>query len=88
MNLNELIELPAKILREELKKRVVRFTYLKKDGTKRQAIGTRNLALAEERLGETIPAPKGEYENENAYYDLEAKGWRSFVPINIISLDD
>jgi len=75
-------------LRSELKKRVVRFTYYKKDGSLREAVGTRNPEVAREKHGEEIPAPKGTAINENAYYDLDKHAWRSFIPENVVSIDD
>jgi len=75
-------------LRSELKKRVVRFTYYKKDGSLREAVGTRNPEVAREKHGEEIPAPKGTAINENAYYDLDKHAWRSFIPQNVVSIDD
>ena len=75
-------------LRDELKKRVVRFTFYKRDGSLREAVGTRNPSVAREKYSLEIPAPKGDYTNENAYYDLEKRAWRSFIPQNVASIDD
>ena len=77
----------ADILRSELKKRVVKFSYYKKDGTLREAVGTRNPNSAKEKYGEEIPTPKGGFTNENAYYDLDKHAWRSFIPQNVVSID-
>ena len=74
-------------LRNALKKGVVRFTYIKKDGSVRQAEGTRNITIAEGRVGCTIPAPKSGRNNENAYYDLEKFAWRSFIPSKVVSIE-
>jgi hypothetical protein len=78
--------------RDALGNGFARFTYYKKDGTTRTALGTRSLCL--------IPierAPKGltsDGENtweDNAkaipYYDLEKGEWRSFSVLNFNSLD-
>lgn len=75
-------------LRSELKKRVVRFTYYKKDGSLREAVGTRNPTVALEKYAQEIPVPKGTAVNENAYYDLGKHAWRSFIPHNVVSIDD
>ena len=75
-------------LRSELKKRVVHFTYYKKDGSLREAVGTRNPEVAREKYAQEIPAPKGISVNENAYYDLGKHAWRSFAPQNVVSIDD
>ena len=74
-------------LRTELKKRIVRFTFYKKDGSLREAVGTRNPSVAREKARDEIPAPKGTYINENAYYDLDRHAWRSFIPQNVVSID-
>ena len=73
-------------LRTALSKGVVRFTFTKKDGTTRHAIGTRNLAVATATTGATIATPCGT-PNQNAFYDLEKLSWRSFVPTNVVSID-
>ena len=74
-------------LRQALKKDIVRFSYFKKDGSLREAVGTRNLNKAEEKIGCAIPAPKTDQVNENAYFDLDKKAWRSFIPENVVSID-
>ena len=76
----------ADTLRTALSKGVVRFTFTKKDGTTRHAIGTRNLAVATATTGATIATPCGT-PNPNAFYDLEKLAWRSFVPTNVVSID-
>ena len=73
-------------LREELKKRVVKFSFYKKNGEIRNAIGTRNFAVAE-KSGVEIPSLKGGSENPNAYYDFEKQAWRSFIPENVICME-
>ena len=78
--------------RDALSNGFARFTYYKKDGTNRTALGTRSACL--------IPierAPKGltsDGENtweDNAkaipYYDLEKGEWRSFSVLNFVTLD-
>ena len=77
----------AKALLALLDKNIVRFTYEKKDGTIRNAIGTRNLCLACQALNITIPLPKTGRKNPTAYYDLEKHDWRSFVAENVISIN-
>ena len=74
-------------LREALKKGIVHFAYYKKDGTLREAIGTRNLEIAGKEVGYTIPSPKTGNTNENAYFDLTRNAWRSFIPENVTSID-
>ena len=76
----------ATALRTLLAHGIVRFTYQKINGDIRHAIGTRNLDLARTYADYTIPSPKGE-QQPNSYYDLEAKGWRSYKPELLISID-
>ena len=79
--------------RDALSNGFARFTYYKKDGTTRQALGTRSLSL--------IPVdklPKGDMSDgaatweDNAkaipYYDLDKNEWRSFNVLNFVSLDN
>ena len=76
--------------RNALSNGFARFTYYKKDGTTRTALGTRSPSL--------IPidkAPKCEHEIETwedvvraiPYFDLEKNEWRSFNVLNFVSLD-
>ena len=74
-------------LRYLLSIHIVRFTFLKKDGTLRHAVGTRNIALAERKTGESIAAPASGRENPYAYFDIEKLAWRSYCPDSIMSID-
>ena len=78
--------------RQALSNGFARFTYRKKDGTTRTALGTRAPAL--------IPAdkaPKGDMSDGAAtwedsvkaipYFDLDKNEWRSFNVLNFVSLD-
>ena len=75
----------ADALREALRKGAVRFTFFKKDGSIREAYGTRNVSVASAKTGVAVPAPKGN-PNPNAFYDLEKGAWRSFIPENVASI--
>lgn len=77
----------VKNLRAILAHNIVSFTYTKRDGTTRHARGTRNIALAEKAAGYFIPTPQTTNTNENAYFDLDKMGWRSFVPELVVSID-
>lgn len=67
----------AQNLKEELSKGVVAFTYEKKDGTHRDAYGTRNLDIVKMVDG-TMPNGNGtERTGTIPYWDMEACGWRS-----------
>ena len=79
--------------RDALSNGFARFTYYKKDGKLRTALGTRSSVL--------IPIdkmPKGDMSDGAAswedsakaipYFDLEKREWRSFSVLNFVSLDD
>ena len=79
--------------REAISKGFARFTYRKKDGTTRTALGTRAPSL--------IPVdklPKGDMSDGAAvwedsakaipYFDLDKNEWRSFNVLNFVSLDN
>lgn len=74
------------LLFKQFKGHIVRFTYFRKDGAVRSAVGTRNLRLAEQRVGHSIPKPHGP-RNVFAYYDVQVDGWRSFIAENVCSID-
>lgn len=73
----------AKELKQELRKREVKFSYWKKDGSVREARGTLNSEVYgkdNEPTGSGRPVT----ENQVRYYDLDAQGWRSFLVENLI----
>lgn len=77
--------------RDILSNGFARFTFYKKDGTTRTALGTRSAAL--------IPVdklPKGDMSDGAAavdntkafpYFDLEKNEWRSFSVLNFVKLE-
>ncbi len=77
----------AKTLREALSNGVLVFTFIKSDGTRREAVGTTNTLL--------IPIdkrPKGVIGHEPNYgaipfFDLELGEWRSFRVLNFEIFD-
>lgn len=73
-------------LRTLLRNNIVAFTFRKKNGEIRHAIGTRNLTLAENYTGRKIPTPTGN-EQPTSYYDLERDDWRSWKEGNVINID-
>lgn len=76
--------------RDALSHGFARFTYFKKDGTTRTALGTRSSVLIP-----TDKLPKGQMEINKwedivksiPYFDLEMNEWRSFSVLNFNSLD-
>lgn len=77
------------ILVEQLKKKlrsgqIVKFAYLKKDGSIRIAFGTTNPDfIADKVCGWGVSR---EESATTAYYDLESGGWRSFRWENLIAV--
>ena len=77
--------------RDALSNGFARFTYYKKDGTFRRALGTRSDVLIP-----TDKLPKGQLEINEwedivkaiPYFDLEKREWRSFNVLNFVSLDE
>lgn len=63
----------------------VKFVYMKKDGTRRQARGTRKLSAIPENShpGEGTSF-RPESPNTIKYYDFDAEGWRSFLVANFV----
>ena len=76
--------------RDALSNGFARFTYYKKDGTTRTALGTRSSVLIP-----TDKLPKCPQENHEGdectkaipYFDLEKNEWRSFSVFNFVCLD-
>ena len=76
--------------RDALSNGFARFTYYKKDGTNRTALGTRSSVLIP-----TDKLPKCPQENHEGdectkaipYFDLEKNEWRSFSVFNFVCLD-
>lgn len=67
-------------LSKRMKKETVRFTYEKADGTLRKAIGTLK------DINNLIKGTGKENYKTFNYYDVEAKGFRSFKVENLISI--
>ena len=76
-------------LKELLKETEVTFTYTKKNGETRKAIGTLDLSRAKGYTPEMAPKGKREsYEGMITYWDQEKQGWRSFHESQFVSVDD
>lgn len=73
----------AEQIKETLKEGTFQFQYTKKDGSVRTATGTRNPGLLKHY--EATPNGNGsEKDGVITYYDIDAKGWRSFITENFI----
>jgi len=72
--------------RRWLRNHVVKFTYFKKDGSIRQAIGTTNLFFVPlSQMPKTLVVDrKNKCYNTITYFDLEKQEWRSFDVRNFI----
>ena len=72
------------LLRAKMRYGIAHFTYLKADGTLREAFGTLSQAL--------IPADKLPHQQRErrpdvfTYYDLERMAWRSFITSRLLEI--
>lgn len=76
--------------RDALSNGFARFTYYKKDGTTRTALGTRSPSLIPVDKLPQCPQTNDEWEERAKaipYFDLEKGEWRSFSVLNFKSLD-
>ena len=78
--------------RDALANGFARFTYYKKDGTTRTALGTRSSVLipgaSPQRNGESGFRLEGdECIKAIPYFDLDKREWRSFSVLNFVCLD-
>ena len=85
--INEIFNLM--VLIEELKKRmkddVVHFTFKKKDGSIRQAYGTRANDVLIQR--DSIPGDNGHSRGTFPYFDIERQAWRCFKVETLMDID-
>lgn len=76
--------------RDAMSNGFARFTYIKKDGTFRTALGTRSSVLIPTDKLPQCPQDNEEWEERAKaipYFDLDKREWRSFSVINFVSLD-
>ena len=57
--------------------RAVEFTYIKKDGTNRKAVGSLNESLIPTKDQDVTDSSSNIVYSNMRYYDLEKNGWRS-----------
>lgn len=77
------------LLQEKMVEQAVKFQFKKKDGTIRDAVGTRNLEMMVQEDGkkyEFKTAGKPECPTTLGYWDLDKKMWRSFTLTQFIGL--
>jgi len=82
----ELVNYMVFELKAKMQKGEVKFKYTKKNGEIRDALGTLNVDVIGK---ENAPSGTGKQvpENQIRYYDLNSKGWRSFIADNLISFE-
>ena len=76
--------------RDAISNGFARFTYYKKDGTTRTALGTRAPSLIPVDKLPKCPQDNDEWEERAKtipYFDLDKNEWRSFNVLNFVSLD-
>jgi hypothetical protein len=77
----------AETLKTSLKTGIVSFSYKKKNGEWREAIGTRMLPYIDD-IGGAMPNGRGQERPAFiAYYDIVAQGWRSCKNDSIIAIN-
>ena len=77
------------LLQERMLEQAVKFQFRKKDGSIRDAIGTRNrdlMILPSGDKWEPVGAQKPECPTTISYWDLEKQMWRSFICTEFIGL--
>ena len=84
----KLTEVPEK-LRSSLQEGETHFTFIKKDGTLRQAVGTLNLNLVPDadKQFKNEEGAKEERTDQTSYYDLEKNAWRCCKYINVVEIN-
>lgn len=76
-------------LKEKMHNGAVSFTYTKKNGEERNAVGTLNLSLISGLCGEeNIPKGNSHASSVQPYFDLNSRGWRSFCVENLVSIGE
>ena len=74
--------------RDALTNGFARFTYYKKDGTTRTALGTRSsLLIPADKAPGASPQQNEERAKAIPYFDLEKQEWRSFSVLNFVKLE-
>lgn len=74
-------------LKSLMRKSVVKFTYLKKDGEERVACGTLDMEVIPEEAHPVGDSDRKVSDDVIRYYDVEKNGWRSFAIQNLESIN-
>ena len=78
------------LLESEMLKRAVKFAYMKKDGTRREAEGTlvrEKMIQADGSVWEPIGEARPDVPTLVKYWDLTVQGWRSFNVFNLVAVE-
>ena len=83
MNLSEALRLAWRNikLRKAMHERIIKFTFLKIDGSVRQAFGT----LSENIVPATAGTDRRRNDTVQVYYDTEKQAWRCFKKANLLT---
>lgn len=78
----------AAALREKLQQGETHFVFKKKDGSRREAVGTLNFDLIpSEDTQFKSDEPREERDDQVTYYDLEKMAWRCCKTENILEIE-
>ncbi len=78
----------AAALREKLQQGKTRFAFKKKDGSRRQAVGTLDFAIIPYQDTQfKSDEPREERTDQVTYYDLEKMAWRCCKTENILEIE-
>lgn len=78
----------AAALREKLQQGKTNFVFKKKDGSRRQAVGTLNFdIIPQEDTQFKSEEQKEERQDQVTYYDLEKMAWRCCKTENILEIE-
>ena len=79
----------AAALREKLQQGKTSFVFKKKDGSRRQAVGTLSFDIIPvEDTQFKSDEPREERQDQVTYYDLEKMAWRCCKTENILSIEN
>lgn len=78
------------LLESKMLEQAVKFQFKKKDGTIRDAVGTRKRDLMVQEDGkvwEPVGAQKPECPTTLGFWDLEKKAWRCLIVANLVAVE-
>ena len=90
LGLSEMQADEVMLLESEMMKRAMRFRFVKKDGTTREAVGTlqrEKMVQADGTLWEPVGESKPEHPLYVKFWDLTVPGWRQFNVFNLIAVE-